>query len=186
MCPVFRINILYKFEIGGGCRRPKKFQTGKVNKHWGIHTVLINSHCPLLSLSTLVNEQGGFYGLSGCVCLHWPLKSPYFNHGETHINILSLKGAWETSLVVQWLRIHLPRQETLVWSLVWEDPTSQEATKPVCRKYRGQGLEPVRHKSSPGITARERPCHCSWRTPRAATKTQHDQKWVHNKITFKK
>ena len=34
-----------------------------------------------------------------------------------------------TSLVVQWLRIHLPMQGTRVLSLVWEDPTCLGATK---------------------------------------------------------
>ena len=33
-----------------------------------------------------------------------------------------------TSLVVQWLRIHLPMQETRVQSLIWEDPTCRGAT----------------------------------------------------------
>ena len=28
-----------------------------------------------------------------------------------------------TSLVVQWLRLHLPMQGTQVWSLLWGDPT---------------------------------------------------------------
>ena len=40
-----------------------------------------------------------------------------------------------TSLVAQWLRIHLPMQGTQVRSLVWEDPTCHEATKPVHHKY---------------------------------------------------
>ena len=34
-----------------------------------------------------------------------------------------------TSLVVQWLRIHLPMQETRDQSLIWEDPTCRGATK---------------------------------------------------------
>ena len=37
-----------------------------------------------------------------------------------------------TSLVVQWLRIHLPVQGTWVPSLVQEDPTRWEATKLPC------------------------------------------------------
>ena len=41
------------------------------------------------------------------------------------------KALCGTSLVVQWLRIHLPTQGTQVWSLVWEDYTCQGATKPV-------------------------------------------------------
>ncbi|KAJ8784423.1 hypothetical protein J1605_008267 [Eschrichtius robustus] len=36
-----------------------------------------------------------------------------------------------TSLVAQWLRIHLPMQETRVQALVREDPTCRGATKPV-------------------------------------------------------
>ena len=38
---------------------------------------------------------------------------------------------WWTSLVVQWLRIHLPMQGTRVRSLVWEDLTCHGATKPM-------------------------------------------------------
>ena len=40
-----------------------------------------------------------------------------------------------TSLVVQWLRIHLPMQGTQVQSLVWEDSTCRGTTKPVCYNY---------------------------------------------------
>ena len=40
-----------------------------------------------------------------------------------------------TSLLVQWLKIHLPMQGTQVGSLVQEDPTRSEAPKPVSRKY---------------------------------------------------
>ena len=44
----------------------------------------------------------------------------------------SLMGA---SLVVQWLRISLPMQETRVRSLIWEDPTCCGVTKPVHHNY---------------------------------------------------
>ena len=40
-----------------------------------------------------------------------------------------------TSLVVQWVRIHLTMQGTQVQSPVREDPTRLGATKPVCHKY---------------------------------------------------
>ena len=39
------------------------------------------------------------------------------------------------SLVAQWLRIHLPMQETWVRALVREDPTCCGATKPVRHNY---------------------------------------------------
>ena len=45
------------------------------------------------------------------------------------------QGVEDTSLVVQWLRIHLLRQGTRVWSLVQEHPTCLEATKPVHHDY---------------------------------------------------
>ena len=40
-----------------------------------------------------------------------------------------------TSLAVQWVRICLPMQRTRVLSLVWEDSTCQEATKPRHHNY---------------------------------------------------
>ena len=47
-----------------------------------------------------------------------------------------IKTVWDwTSLVVQWLRIHLPRQETRIQSLVWEDSTCCGANKPVGHNY---------------------------------------------------
>ena len=39
------------------------------------------------------------------------------------------------SLVVQWLRIHLPVQRTRVQSLVQEDPTCCGAAKAMCHNY---------------------------------------------------
>ena len=39
------------------------------------------------------------------------------------------------SLVVQWLRICLLMQGTRVQALVWEDPTSRGATRPVSHNY---------------------------------------------------
>ena len=42
---------------------------------------------------------------------------------------------YQASLVVQWLRICLPKQGTRVQALVREDPTCHGATKPVRRSY---------------------------------------------------
>ena len=39
------------------------------------------------------------------------------------------------TLVVQWLRIHLPMQGTQVQSLIQEDLTCFRATKPMCHNY---------------------------------------------------
>ena len=40
-----------------------------------------------------------------------------------------LKGMLRASLVVQWLRVWLPRQEKQAWSLLWEGPTCPGAVK---------------------------------------------------------
>ena len=47
----------------------------------------------------------------------------------------SSKLSGEASLVAQWLRIHLPIQETWVPALVQEDPTCHGAAKPVGHNY---------------------------------------------------
>ena len=54
------------------------------------------------------------------------------------------KQTHRTSVVVQWLRTGLRMQETLVQSLVWEDPTCRGATKPTCPTR-----EPKCHKTRP-------------------------------------
>ena len=46
-------------------------------------------------------------------------------------------------MLVQWLRIHLPVQGTWVQSLVWEDPTSCKATKPMHPSTEVRALEPL-------------------------------------------
>ena len=50
-----------------------------------------------------------------------------------------------TSLVAQWLRIHLPTQGTCVRVLVQEDPTCRRATKPMHHNYWACALEPASH-----------------------------------------
>ena len=45
--------------------------------------------------------------------------------------LVSYQKSHGASLVVQWLRIHLPMQGTRVRALVWEDPTCRGATGPV-------------------------------------------------------
>ena len=63
------------------------------------------------------------------------------------------KWRW-ASLVVQWLRIHLAMQETLVQSLVWEDPKPGRATRPVCCNYWTSALEaPCNNYKSPRACA---------------------------------
>ena len=50
-------------------------------------------------------------------------------------NWMFLKNVSWTSLVVHWIRIHLPMQGTWVRSLVQEDHTCLGATKPLYHSY---------------------------------------------------
>ena len=109
--------------------------------------------------------------------------------GPKYMLFLVLKKEIWTSLVAQWLRIRLPMQGTQVRTLVQEDPTCRGATKPVHHNcwacaldsrshnywdhvpqlMKPACLEPVlRNKRSPPSATRE--------SPRAATKTQCNQK----------
>ena len=59
------------------------------------------------------------------------------NNNKTFLQ--RVRGAREldswASVVAQWLRIHLAMKGTWVQSLVWEDPTCREASRPVCHDY---------------------------------------------------
>ena len=53
------------------------------------------------------------------------------NLSLTYLIYFQLENKEGTSLVAQWLWIHLSVQETRLRALVWEDPTGCRATKPV-------------------------------------------------------
>ena len=93
-----------------------------------------------------------------------------------------------TSLVVQWIGIHLPMQWAWVQCLVWEDSKRQPATEPISRNYWAHVLQTLkpRHPEAPqeakppqweaGARPLESgPAHQSQRKGRAAAKTQHSQ-----------
>ena len=83
------------------------------------------------------------------------------------------------SLAVQWLRLHLAMQGTLVQ----DDPTSRGAAKPVChRTVEACALQPLHKRSH----CSKKPTHHKKSSPRqhdsAAAKAHHSQK--KNKIIF--
>ena len=59
------------------------------------------------------------------------------------------------SLVEEWIRIHLPMQETWVRSLVQEDPITEPM---LCNKRNHSKAKPVHH-------SRVAPARCNWRKP---------------------
>ena len=78
-----------------------------------------------------------------------------------------------TSLVAQWLRIHLP----WVWSLVWEDPTCHEATKPMHHNYWACALELMSHNYWARVPQLLKPAHLE---PMLRSKrSHHNEKPVH-------
>ena len=72
---------------------------------------------------------------------------PIFNRMCVHNRVCNKDPQSWASLVVQWLRICLEMQGTLVRSLVQEDPTCREATKSVCHNYWACALEPTCHSN---------------------------------------
>ena len=54
-----------------------------------------------------------------------------------------------TSLVVKWLRVHLPKQGTWVPSLFWEDSTCHRAAGPMRPNYSMLCIERSHHNKKP-------------------------------------
>ena len=101
-----------------------------------------------------------------------------------------INSKW-TSLVVWWLRIHLPVQGTWVWSLVWEDSTCLRANTLTCHIYWSpRTLEsvlcrkmppqreacPPQLESSSHLPQLEKVCTQQWRPTQA--KRQENSKWI--------
>ena len=77
---------------------------------------------------------------------------------DANIQIKFRDSQGRASLVVQWLRIHLPIQRIQVRSLVQEDATCRGATKPVGHSYWVGTLEPIlRNMRSLCTATRENP-----------------------------
>ena len=131
--------------------------------------------CPVGSTSALLLGPFSFYILkkgSDRQCVSYkpgtlPLlicpSSPHHYKSSACFTKLSqsLKVMLRANLVGQWLRTCFARQETPVWSLIWEDPTCLKASKPVRRNCWVHTLEPIccnywsPHTYSPCFTTRE-------------------------------
>ena len=79
------------------------------------------------------------------VCLKVWSTNPWALYILNNLSCLFKMHTPGTSLVAQWLRIHLPMQGTRVRALVREDPTCRGATKPMRRNYWACTLEPASH-----------------------------------------
>ena len=104
---------------------------------------------------------------SCCLSSPWTPHLASFYKSPLDINPLKKKRLHWTSLVVQWLRIHLPMQGTWVWSLFQKDPSCHRATKPECHNYWARVLhlqKPARSGACP--LQEERPLQWEAQTPR--------------------
>ena len=76
---------------------------------------------------------------------HWTTRESFCVTFLKQDRGLWIKTGERTSLVVQWIRIHPPMQETQVRSLVWGDVTCHRTTKSVRHSYQAHILEPLSH-----------------------------------------
>ena len=114
----------------------------------------------------------------GQVIKRWCLLHLLFTHLLAGCRGFQGPKEWlsQASLVVQWIGIHLPVQESRVRSLVQEDLTSHRATKPECHNYWSP------HTESLCSAARDA---TAMRNPSTARKAQCDQKKKKERLSHK-
>ena len=137
------------------------------------------------------SSKGRLCSLWGQLGKH--LRAPTKTKFHILLCIRMIWGSSWTSLLVQWLRIHQPMQQSCVPSLIWEDSTCPRVTIPMCHTswacapqqwklpqweahtapkkildsaFDCKEIEPVNPKESPCI----------------ATKIQHSQKWINSHL----
>ena len=83
-----------------------------------------------------------------------------------------------TSLVIQWLRIHLSRERTQVGALLWEDPTCLGATTEahMLQRLCSATREATAMRSPSAGTREEPPLTAARESPQAPTETLSSQK----------
>ena len=90
------------------------------------------SDCYKAEVTEIISVDDTQYDLKECKLVNnlvIPIKI-------TFDQVISLLEAYcRTSLVVQWLRIHLPMQDTRVSFLFWKDSTCVGVNKPVDHNY---------------------------------------------------
>ena len=120
---------------GSGCV-PKSLRTAPLPAP--ITDLTLHTSCPPKHKSSLNTHHRNYIELS--------LKCALFFGYEFWVACVWVVQEFHksgVSLVVQQLRIHLPAQGMWVRSLVLEDSTCWEATKPVSHKYWACALEPM-------------------------------------------
>ena len=127
-----------------------------------------------------------FLGKNAGVGCHFLLQGIFLTQGLNWVSCIAGRFEYKTvelssyedtigtSLVVQWVRIHLPMQGTRVRFLFQEASTCRRATS---QAQLACALELVRHHTrggGPGTAAQTSPCSLQPESPRAALNTKHN------------
>ena len=130
--------------------------------------------------NVVVADRGGWniqnlHTEKGAVPSQWR-RDGLAQRGASIIKALSIISHLGTSLVVQWIRICLPMQETWVWSLVQEDSTCHGATMPVSHSYWPCAPRPRSHNYW-SLSPRAHAPHKKPQKWEACTPQHHPSKW---------
>ena len=107
---------------------------------------------PFSSGSSRPSNWTGVSCIAGGFFTNWATREAHAIYNPL-INTKQLFLLKYFALVAQWLRIHLPMQETWVQSLVWVDAICHEETKLVCNNYWACVLETRSHSTTKEPTA---------------------------------
>ena len=124
------------------------FGTYKCSSHWPPSLLEMQKYFLIRILQNHFLKSNQYHVNHFKYTGYWSLFSKdHFKIMFIHIHLIcplkkkkKTKKLW-TSLVVQWMRIHLPMRGTLVWPLVQEDSTSLGVTKSVHLPYWARALQ---------------------------------------------
>ena len=151
-------------------------ESAQTHVHWvsdNNDNPTISSSVPPLLLLPSIFPSIRVFSKDSALCSKWPKYwsfSSSISPSSEYSGLISFRIDWfdllvfqktlnGASLVVQWLRIHLPIQGIWVWSVVQEDTTCCGATKPVCHNYWACALEP--RNCDKRNYHNEKPAHCN-------------------------
>ena len=123
---------------------------------WATREAQEDWRSPFLQRSSQPRNWTRVSSIAGGFFANWATREAHTIYNPL-INIKQVFLLKYFALVAQWLRIHLPMQETQVQSLVWVDPTCREETKLVCYNYWACVLETRSHFTTKEATAMTSP-----------------------------
>ena len=124
-----------------------------------------SSNCCFL-ICIQVSQEAGQLAWYSHLLIWLTVNLFYWSFQESALGFIDQLYFGGTPLVIQWLRTHLPMQETQVRSLIWEDSTCCGATKPMCQKKKRE-----RERESKPM------CHNYWSPSAFALQQEEPPHW---------